>query len=431
LAARSCARAGQRRLPTIVDAAIVRPILISLLGLFAAPIAWGGELRSLAMDAKSILGADQGVYVEAADGKVLLAQAAARPVHPASVSKVPTTLALLRKLGPEYRFVTTFATNGRVVDGALLGDLLVEGRGDPSFVDEDALLVADHLLELGVRRVVGDLRLRGTLTFDWQFDEDGGRLRRALGGSISPGALATVRAWELENAGGSAPRPGSLKPEGIRFEPPVTLNTAAEQVKERPLIIHRSQPLLALAKSLNDYSNNIFKPLADEAGGAAAVESLARSVVPAGMRSEITLGDGAGTDPINRLSPRVTVNLLRALDKELHTTGHALYDILPVAGIDDGTLRHRLDSPEAVGRVVGKTGTYGDYGASALVGAISTSDQGTVYFAILNHGVPVPEARRRQDRFVRALLAHLHSVPWNYERDVRPAIARAEVLKSP
>jgi hypothetical protein len=50
-----------------------------------------------------------------------------------------------------------------------------------------------------------------------------------------------------------------------------------------------------------------------------------------------------------------------------------------------------------------------------------------VYFAILNHGVPVPEARRRQDRFVRALLTHLHSVPWNYQRDVRPAIARAEL----
>jgi D-alanyl-D-alanine carboxypeptidase/D-alanyl-D-alanine-endopeptidase (penicillin-binding protein 4) len=424
----------------------VRPILISLLGLFVARIACGGELRSLAMDARSILGADQGVYVEAADGKVLLAQAAARPVHPASVSKVPTTLALLRKLGPEYRFVTTFATNGRVVDGALLGDLLVEGGGNPSLVDEDALLVADHLLDLGIKRVVGDLRLRGTLTFDWQSDADGGRLRRALAGSISPGALATVRAWELENANGPAPSPGALQPQGIRFEPVAEASmgatasqgttasqgaTASQGGKERALVIHRSQPLLMLAKSLNDYSNNIFKPLADEAGGAGSVESVARSVVPQAMRTEITLGDGAGTDPRNRLSPRVAVNLLRALDKELHTSGHALYDILPVAGIDDGTLRHRLDSSEEVGRVVGKTGTYGDYGASALVGAISTSDQGTVYFAILNHGVPVPEARRRQDRFVRALLAHLHSVPWNYQRDVRPAIARAQVLKAP
>jgi len=378
------------------------------------------------------------VYVEAADGKVLLAQAAAQPVHPASVSKVPTTLALLRKLGPEHRFVTTFATSGQVIDGALQGDLLVEGGGDPSLVDEDALLVADRLLELGISKVAGNLRLRGTLTFDWQNDADGSRLRRALSGSISPGALATVRAWELENPAGSAPNPGSLKPQGIRFEPVVTppgsdsvKPQATGLLKERLLIIHRSQPLLALAKSLNDYSNNIFKPLADEAGGAASVETLARSVVPAAMRGEITLGDGAGTDPMNRLSPRVTVNLLRALDKELHATGHALFDILPVAGIDEGTLRHRLDGPDEAGRVVGKTGTFGDYGASALVGAISTTDQGTVYFAILNHGVPVPEARRRQDRFVRALLAHLHSVPWNYQRDVRPAIARAEVLKAP
>jgi D-alanyl-D-alanine carboxypeptidase/D-alanyl-D-alanine-endopeptidase (penicillin-binding protein 4) len=416
----------------------VRPFLILFLTLSAARMASGGDLPSLAADARSILGAGQGVYVEAADGKVLLAQAAAQPVHPASVSKVPTTLALLRKLGPEHRFVTTFATSGRVVDGALLGDLLVEGGGDPSLVDEDALLVADRLLELGINQVVGNLRLRGALTFDWQSDEDGSRLRRALSGSISPAALATVRAWELENPDGPAPSPGSLKPQGIRFAaavtPPETDSArpdAAGPLKERPLIIHRSQPLLALAKSLNDYSNNIFNPLADEAGGAASVESLARSAVPVAMRGEITLGDGAGTDPRNRLSPRVTVNLLRALDKELHATGHALFDILPVAGIDDGTLRHRLDGPDEAGRVVGKTGTFGDYGASALVGAISTSDQGTVYFAILNHGVPVPEARRRQDRFVRVLLAHLHSVPWEYQRDVRPAIARAEVLKAP
>lgn len=413
-------------------------LLVSSLAWPLARIASAGGQLSLAADARSILGAGQGAYVETADGKVLLAQAAAQPVHPASVSKVPTTLALLRKLGPEHRFVTTFATSGRVIDGALQGDLLVEGGGDPSLVDEDALLVADRLLELGISKVAGNLRLRGTLTFDWQNDEDGSRLRRALSGSVSPGALATVRAWELENPAGSAPNPGSLKPQGIRFEPAVTppeSDIAGPQatglLKERLLIIHRSQPLLALAKSLNDYSNNIFKPLADEAGGAASVEGLARSAVPAAMRDEITLGDGAGTDPMNRLSPRVTVSLLRALDKELHATGHALFDILPVAGIDEGTLRHRLDGPDEAGRVVGKTGTFGDYGASALVGAISTSDQGTVYFAILNHGVPVPEARRRQDRFVRALLAHLHSIPWNYQRDVRPAIARAEVLKAP
>jgi serine-type D-Ala-D-Ala carboxypeptidase/endopeptidase (penicillin-binding protein 4) len=404
---------------------IVRHVVISILGVLAlaCQAAACAEAESLATQAQSILGAEQGVYVEAADGTVLLAQAAARPVHPASVSKVPTTLALLRKLGPEYRFITTFATGGHVADGTLHGDLLVEGGGDPAFVDEDALLVADRLHELGISRVTGDLRLRGRLTFDWQSDEDGARLRRALAGTISPGALAAVRAFELENSTG--PAAATLLPQGIRF---LTATDASQPSSTaRPLIVHRSQPLLSLAKSLNDYSNNIFKPLADEAGGAAAVETLARSAVPESMRSEITLGDGAGTDPRNRLSPRAAVSLLRALDKELGTTGHALFDILPVSGIDDGTLRHRLDESAEAGRVVGKTGTFGDYGASALVGAVSTSDQGTVYFAILNHGIAVPEARRRQDRFVRALLTHLHSVPWNYQRDVRPAIARAEV----
>ena len=55
----------------------------------------------------------------------------------------------------------------------------------------------------------------------------------------------------------------------------------------------------------------------------------------------------------------------------------------------------------------------------------------TVYFAILNHDVPVPEARRRQDRFVRTLLTHLHSLTWNYHLDPRPAVARAEVVTAP
>jgi D-alanyl-D-alanine carboxypeptidase/D-alanyl-D-alanine-endopeptidase (penicillin-binding protein 4) len=200
---------------------------------------------------------------------------------------------------------------------------------------------------------------------------------------------------------------------------------------EETLVTHRSQPLLTLVKALNDYSNNIIKSFADAAGGIATVEAVARSSVPADMRAEITLGDGAGTDPSNRLSPRAAVKLLRALEKELAVSGHALPDILPVAGVDDGTLRDRLNGPGEAGHVVGKTGTFGDYGASALVGAIPTTDRGTVYFAILNHGVPVPQARLRQDRFVRALLVRLHSTPWSYRRDPRPAIARAEVLSAP
>ena len=419
----------------------MRVVFFWILGLLGTASAAGAELAGLDAAARAILGADQGVYIETTDGTVLLAQAADRPVHPASVSKVPTTLALLRKLGPEHRFVTTFSGSGRILDGTLYGDLTVESEGDPSLVDEDALLVAERLKQSGIQRVAGNLLIRSALIFDWRNDDEGTSLRRALSGLTPPAAWAAVR--ELEQSGPLAaadavrPTPRPHQP-GIRFLaaaawPANGVGNAhgVELQQKQPLVIYRSQPLLPLVKSLNDYSNNIFKPFADAAGGAAAVEALARSVVPPEMSSEIALGDGAGTDPSNRLSPRVTVKLLRALEKELATGGHALYDILPVAGIDDGTLHDRLNGPGDAGRVVGKTGTFGDYGASALVGAIPTTDRGTVYFAILNHGVPVPKARLRQDQFIRALLAHLHSTTWRYVRDARPAVTRAQVAIAP
>ncbi len=381
-------------------------------------LAGADELTGLAPLARSVLGEDQGVYIEAADGTVLLAQAASVPVHPASVSKIPTTLALLRKLGPDYRFLTTFAASGPVHEGTIQGDLLIDGGGDPYFVDENALLVAQRLNESGVYRVAGVLRPHGELLFDWQRDGAAEQLQDALSGKVSVSAWATLQSLS----------PALLVPPTVRFTGPPSGDAAqaANTGAAEPLLVHRSQPLLALIKSLNDYSNNVFKPLADAAGGAVAVESLARDSVPEAMRSEITLGDGAGTDASNRLSPRAAVSLLRALERELALGGHALTDALPVAGIDAGTLHDRLNGPGEAGRIVGKTGTFGDYGASALIGAIPTSDRGTVYFAILNHGVPVREARARQDRFLRGLLAKLNSLPWDYQPDLRPAVARAQ-----
>jgi D-alanyl-D-alanine carboxypeptidase/D-alanyl-D-alanine-endopeptidase (penicillin-binding protein 4) len=393
---------------------------LALLAWQAAPALAGTAPDGLAASARSILGAGQGVYVEAADGTVLLAQAAATAVHPASVSKIPATLALLRRFGPEHRFVTTFRADGHVVDGTLYGDLLVRGGQDPSLVDEDALLVAAQLNAAGIRRIAGGLRTSGALLFDWQSDADGVHLRRALSG------LVPAAAWTAVRTASALPAPPEVE-FAAATGTAIPVAGAAGVTNQGPMVVYRSQPLLPLLKSLNDYSNNIFKAFAAAAGGVEAIESVARGALPADMRSEITLGDAAGTDPRNRLSPRAVVKLLQALDHELATSGHSLADVLPVAGIDDGTLRNRLNAPGEAGRVAGKTGTYGSYGASALAGAIVTRDRGTVYFAILDHNVPVPEARRRQDRFVRALLMHLHSLPWKYQRDARPAFARAQV----
>jgi D-alanyl-D-alanine carboxypeptidase/D-alanyl-D-alanine-endopeptidase (penicillin-binding protein 4) len=372
----------------------------------------------LAERARTLVGPDQGVYVEAADGTVLVAQAASRAVHPASVSKVPTSLALLRKLGPEHRFETRFVSRGAIREGVLQGDLGVEADGDPFFVDENAALVALELRKLGVRSVAGTLTLAGPLLFNWQETSGAARLRRALEGKVAPAAWQAVRAARRD-AGGLPP--------ALAFRTGASAGTGPG----RTLLTHRSETLLPLLKALNGYSNNVFGWLAAAAGGIGAVEAEARASVPEAFRDEIFLGDGAGTNPRNRLSPRAAVALLRALEREAAESGASLADVLPVAGVDVGTLLRRLAGPGERGRVAAKTGTYGDYGACALAGAIRTRDRGVVYFAILNHRVPIETARARQDAFVRALLAALDTEPWPYVRDESPAFTRASVAAGP
>jgi D-alanyl-D-alanine carboxypeptidase/D-alanyl-D-alanine-endopeptidase (penicillin-binding protein 4) len=392
-------------------AALAAALLIPAALLAAPPAARAADL---AERARTLVGADQGVYVESEDGRVLVAQAEARAVHPASVSKIPTTLALLRALGPEHRFETRFAAGGELRDGRIDGPLLVAASGDPFFVDENALLVARALREAGVREVAGGLAVQGTLLFNWEDEAAAARLRRALEGGVPPAAWQAVRGEAGGNGG----------PPALRFAG----GAARASASPRTLVTHRSEPLVPLLKALNGYSNNIFAPFSAAAGGIAAVQADVRASLPEAWRDELVLGDGAGAHRANRMSPRATVAVLRALQTELAAHGRTLADVLPVAGVDEGTLRQRLAGPGERGVVVAKTGTYGSYGACALAGALRTPRHGIVYFAILNRGVPVEPARRRQDAFVRALLAELGGEPWGYRRDDAPAFTRAELI---
>jgi D-alanyl-D-alanine carboxypeptidase/D-alanyl-D-alanine-endopeptidase (penicillin-binding protein 4) len=402
----------------------VRPIALLSRRALAFAVALGvgapqaqaqGVSQTLSANARTLVGADQGVYVETESGEILVSQVASKAVHPASVSKIPTTLALLKRLGPEHRFTTRVLSTGPVRDGVVAGDLLVEADGDPFFVDENALLVGLALKERGIRRVDGELVLQGPLIFDWQTDAVASRLQRALAGDVPDAAWAAV---------GGARASHDAGPPALGFG---ALRASAATSAGVPLVVHRSQPLVPLMKALNGYSNNIFHPFAERAGGVAAVEQIARESVPPAFRDEILLSNGAGAGASNRLSPRAAVALLRALATELAKHGLSLPDVLPVSGVDDGTLHARLDDPGERGRVVGKTGTYGDYGASALVGAIRTREYGVVYFAVLDHGVPVPTARERQNAFVGALLEALPGEPWPYQREEAPAFTRASV----
>lgn len=112
-----------------------------------------------------------GVLVTDAYGREIAAHQADRPLLPASTQKVVTAAAILTTLGPSGRFTTRVdATAPIAADGALHGDLVLVGGGDPALAtDEYARWVyparpttpladlADTLVAQGLRRLEGDV----------------------------------------------------------------------------------------------------------------------------------------------------------------------------------------------------------------------------------------------------------------------------------
>jgi len=379
-------------------------VVLLLLALVPAVAPCADGDRPLQTLAVSAVGADQGVFVVAEDGAVLAAVNPDRPVHPASVTKIATTLALLRELGPEHRFETSFRAGGALRDGVIDGNLVVAGGRDPFLVYEGAFLVLLELHRLGIRRVAGRVDVHGPLLFNWSADAAGRRLQQALAGQTGPagqpGGNGGAAAWAAVQGVRDDARRLQLKDIALGFG-----GRSGSAPAEGPvLVVHQSPPLLRIVKELNGYSNNIFHLLSDQIGGATAVERIARQSVGPELHPQIVITNAAGGGKTNRLSPRAAVAIIRALDAELRRHGLSLADVMPVAGIDRGTLEDRLTAPLHRGAVVAKTGTYGSLGACALAGTARTRRFGTVTFAVLDRGLPVPEARRRQDAFLEALL---------------------------
>jgi len=80
----------------------------------------------------------------------------------------------------------------------------------------------------------------------------------------------------------------------------------------------------------------------------------------------------------NRITPRATLKVLRALIKVLADHSLKPEDVMPVAGVDSGTLRSRLGGEDVRGAVVAKTGSLVsiDKGVSTLVGIAYTRASG-------------------------------------------------------
>lgn len=81
------------------------------------------------------------------------------PMNPASLFKLVTTLAALELLGTTHTWQTPIWVVGPLREGVLSGDIVIQGRGDPTLVPERQWLLLQRLRQWGVREVRGDIVL--------------------------------------------------------------------------------------------------------------------------------------------------------------------------------------------------------------------------------------------------------------------------------
>ena len=240
--------------------------------------------------------AQWGVEILSLDrGDVLYERNPARVYMPASNNKVLTSCAALVRLGPDFRYETRVLTDGHVAEGALLGNLIIVGSGDPSnaprFLSGDPFRIfkewAAKLKESGVKTIQGDI-----IGDDAAFQED----LLGLG-------------WEWDDVGyGSAAPVNSLQ---------FNENLATVEIGPAPT---EGQPATITVRPLDGY----FSVMSQVVTGAAGTESQIR--MDRGQTDDVITLTGSiplGGRPANRtVSVRLpTKYYLEALKRSLLDSG--------------------------------------------------------------------------------------------------------------
>jgi D-alanyl-D-alanine carboxypeptidase/D-alanyl-D-alanine-endopeptidase (penicillin-binding protein 4) len=326
---------------------------------------------------------EQGMLIESLDGQEVYAELnSSVGFNPASVIKVATSFAALSKFGPEYHFETTFYSDGVInrKTRTLNGNLVLFSTGDPVLNSKDVARLARDVAQSGIARVTGDLVVTGPLSFGTFYTTN-----RATQGLVQALRRAGVKVSRAVNGG---------------------------MVRGTRITGHASSSLQDILFYQNAHSvNPTADRLGEALGGTKAVELFLikdLGIAPADIRISRT----SGLD-FNRITPRATVQLFRELVFWLNLNNLQPQDVLPVAGVDPGTLRRRFTGEEYRGAIIGKTGTLPgtEGGISTLAGIAYTRDHGPVLFAIFNTKGSVSTYRKLQDQFLKGFIVESGGIP--------------------
>jgi len=380
----------------------------------AEPVAAGGVRTLFPALASVQIPGYSGILIESLDGNVVLESNSQFTFNPASNVKIATAYAVLKTFGPEFRFLTSVYTDG-VLDpntGVLTGNIYVSGK-DPVFGFEHGVTLARELNRLGIRQVSGDLVVTDNFVMNYAGSAavSGRTLYNTLDMSKRP--AAATRTW-LNHLSYSGRFAQVNETPGVSFTGNVYVQSVPSNLGH--LFTHESAPIREIVKATLSYSNNFLSErLGDLLGGPYSIARLVHlnaGVPPAEFSIQTSSGLG-----YNRVTPNAMMRLLRALRADLAKYKMTFADVMPVAGIDKGTLEGRFDADFSRGSVVGKTGTLNntDGGVSALAGEVNTRN-GKLLFVIFNQRGSVPRFRSFQNFFVSLVQGQFGgAVPIKYD----------------
>ncbi|WP_170161658.1 D-alanyl-D-alanine carboxypeptidase/D-alanyl-D-alanine endopeptidase [Desulfosoma caldarium] len=90
-------------------------------------------------------------------GTILWENQAHKPLVPASLTKLLTSYAALKVLGPDYRFRTEIWAECKPVQGVVSGSLWIKGYGDPFLIPERIWILAQKVRSQGIEKVLGGI----------------------------------------------------------------------------------------------------------------------------------------------------------------------------------------------------------------------------------------------------------------------------------
>jgi serine-type D-Ala-D-Ala carboxypeptidase/endopeptidase (penicillin-binding protein 4) len=334
----------------------------------------------------------QGIWIQS--GPMLMTNhQGTTPLPAASLTKIATSLASIKTFGLEHQFETLVSATGPIKNGVLEGDLIIEAKGDPLFVSEEAITLGNTLNQMGIKQVKGNLIINGPFALNFQ-------RHPLLAGQLLKDALNASK-WnrQLSYAYNLMPKKTP--------KPQVVVNGKVKLEETLPtektlLVRHHSLPLKQLIKEMNVFSNNdMAQMLAEAVGGHEVVQTTAASLarVP---QSEIQLINGSGLGPENQISPRAATAMLMAIQRLVAPHNLTVADLFPTAGYDHRGTLHSRHMPKATTM---KTGTLRD--VSALAGVFPTRDRGLVWFTIINRGPDVSSFRVEQDKLLQSITKKL------------------------